>query len=101
MSKPKTKSTDHVRLHAIVSGIVQGVNFRYYTNRQAELLGVTGWVGNRWDSTVEVVAEGTRPAVQALLDWLHHGPPAASVTGVEVTWEKVTGEFVAFRVRYL
>jgi acylphosphatase len=101
MSKPTTKATDRIRLHALVSGIVQGVNFRYYTSRQAEALGVTGWVANRWDGSVEVVAEGTRPAVQSLLDWLHHGPPSATVMGVEADWDKATGEFVSFRVRYL
>ena len=101
MTKSKIQAADYVRLHVIVSGIVQGVNFRYYANRQAESLGLTGWVANRWDGTVEVVAEGVRPAVQSLLDWLHHGPPSATVTGVQVEWEKATGEFTAFRVRYL
>jgi len=101
MSKSRTKSADPVRLHASVSGIVQGVNFRYYTSREAVALGLTGWVANRWDGAVEVVAEGTRPAVQSLLDWLRHGPPAATVMGVEVGWEKATGEFATFRVRYL
>jgi len=101
MSKSKNKSAEHVRLHAVVSGIVQGVNFRYYTNRQAEALGVAGWVANRWDGTVEVVAEGARPAVQSLLDWLHQGPPSATVIGVEAAWEKATGEYTSFRVRYL
>ena len=101
MTKSKIRSADQVRLHAIVSGIVQGVNFRYYTNRQAESLGLTGWVANRWDGAVEVVAEGTRPTVQSLLNWLQHGPPSATVTGVQVEWERATGEFTAFRVRYL
>ena len=101
MNKSRTKSAGAVRLHAIVSGIVQGVNFRYYTSREAEALGLTGWVANRWDGAVEVIAEGTRPAAQSLLDWLRHGPPSATVMGVEVGWEKATGEFAAFRVRYL
>ena len=101
MSKSKTNSPDLARLHAIVSGMVQGVNFRYYTARQAEALGVTGWVANRWDGTVEVVAEGTRAELESLLDWLGHGPPSARVEGVESTWEKPTGEYDAFRVRYL
>ena len=100
MSKPKRGPSDHTRLHAIVSGIVQGVNFRYYTTRQAESLGVTGWVANRWDGAVEVVAEGPRADLQALLDWLGHGPPSATVTGVQAEWEQATGEYTAFRVRY-
>lgn len=97
----KTQASDLVRLHAVVSGIVQGVNFRYYTTRQAQSLGVTGWVANRWDGTVEVVAEGTRTQLQSLLDWLGHGPPSATVTGVQADWEKATGEFHSFSVRYL
>lgn len=87
-----------VRLHAIVHGIVQGVNFRYYTRCQAEALGVTGWVANRWDGTVEVVAEGPRAAVEKLLDWLHHGPPSAQVDKVQAEWETATGEFDDFRI---
>ncbi len=100
MSKSKRKLPDHARLHAIVSGVVQGVNFRYYTSRQAESLGLTGWVVNRWDGAVEVVAEGPRADLQTLLDWLGHGPPSATVTGVQVEWEQATGEHTTFRVRY-
>jgi acylphosphatase len=91
---------DPVRLHAIVYGIVQGVNFRYYTRLRAEALGLSGWVANRSDGTVEVVAEGPRPAVEALLDFLRQGPPAARVDYVETYWEKPTGEFRGFRIRY-
>jgi acylphosphatase len=100
MSKSKRKSSDHAGLHAVVSGIVQGVNFRYYTAHQAESFGLTGWVANRWDGSVEVVAEGPRADLQALLDWLSHGPPSATVTGVQADWEQATGEYTAFRVRY-
>ena len=101
MTKSKTKITHQVRLHAVISGIVQGVNFRYYTTRQAHLLGVTGWVANRWDGSVEVMAEGTRGQLQDLLDWLGHGPPSASVMGVEAGWEQATGEFDSFGTRYV
>ena len=101
MSKSKRKSSEHTCLHAVVSGIVQGVNFRYYTARQAESLGLTGWVANRWDGTVEVVGEGPRADLQALLDWLSHGPPSATVTGIQANWEQATGEYADFRVRYV
>ena len=101
MSKSKRKFLDHSRLHVVVSGIVQGVNFRYYTEHRAESLGLTGWVANRWDGTVEVVAEGPRADLQMLLDWLSHGPPSASVTGVKADWEQATGEYTDFRVRYV
>ncbi len=100
MSKTR-QAPDHTRLHVVVSGIVQGVNFRHYTMRQAQSLGVTGWVANRWDGAVEVVAEGNRRSLQALLDWLGHGPPSAHVDGMQTSWEESTGEYDSFRVRYL
>ena len=91
---------ERVRLRAIVHGRVQGVNFRYYTRQQAHQLGVTGYVRNLWDGTVEVMAEGERRDVTRLLNWLHKGPRMAFVTQVEVQWLPPTGEFQRFEVRY-
>ncbi|MEL7435376.1 MAG: acylphosphatase [Chloroflexota bacterium] len=88
------------RLHAIVSGRVQGVSFRYHTTLEAERLGITGWVYNRADRTVEVVAEGDEDALKALETWLHEGSPAADVTGVEANWSEATGEFEIFKTVY-
>ncbi|GAA3529345.1 acylphosphatase [Zobellella aerophila] len=59
-----------------VSGLVQGVGFRYYTQRQAEILGVSGYARNLADGRVEVVAEGERHNVQQLVDWLAGGGPS-------------------------
>jgi len=92
--------TESVRLSAVVHGYVQGVSFRYYTRQRAQALGVTGYARNQWDGTVEVVAEGPRPALEDLLDWLHRGPPAAAVTHVDATWGPATGEFTSFGVRF-
>ena len=92
--------TPALRLHAIVSGIVQGVNFRAYTQREAARLGLTGWVQNRWDGTVETVAEGPRDALAAFEAYLHRGPSAAYVDDVEATYSEATGEFRAFNIRY-
>jgi acylphosphatase len=89
-----------VRLQAIVHGRVQGVNFRYYTQRRARELGLTGYVRNLWDRTVEVVAEGRRADVQALLAFLNVGPRSAAVTQVDVRWPAPTGEFDRFEVRF-
>ena len=97
----KKKVNGLTRLHAVVSGIVQGVNFRYYTQREAESLGITGWVANRWDGTVEVVGEGTPAQLEELLTWLQQGPPSASVHEVQAGWEVATGEFHHFQVSYL
>jgi acylphosphatase len=89
------------RLHAVVHGRVQGVNFRYYTIRTAQRLRLTGWVANRWDGTVETVAEGSRKALNAFSAFLHRGSPSAFVQRVDDKWETPTGEFEVFKVRYL
>jgi acylphosphatase len=89
------------RLHAIVHGLVQGVNFRAYTEREAQRLGVVGWVMNRRDRTVEVTAEGTQATLDSLLSWLHQGSPAARVESVDADWQTATGEFTDFTTRYV
>jgi acylphosphatase len=94
------KSKPEARLHAIVHGRVQGVNFRYYTVRTAQHLGLTGWVANRWDGTVETVAEGQREELNEFRDFLHQGSPSAMVQQVDVRWETPTGQFRRFGVRY-
>lgn len=89
------------RLQAIVHGRVQGVSFRYYTQLEAQRLGVTGWVRNDPEGTVTVVAEGPEPALERLLQFLRHGPPAARVSHVDDTWSPASQEFSAFGVRFL
>lgn len=89
-----------VRLHAVVHGLVQGVNFRYYTALEARQMGVVGYVRNQWDGTVEVVAEGERSLLERLLAFLHRGPRWAAVERVDVQWQEATGEFRRFEVRY-
>jgi acylphosphatase len=73
------------RIHAIVHGRVQGVNFRHYTAKEAGRLGLRGWVRNLPDGTVEVEAEGDTAALDTFLSWLHHGPPSARVDKVDTT----------------
>ena len=92
--------SDKVRLQAIVHGRVQGVNFRYYTQLRAQELGVKGYVRNKWDRTVEVVAEGERGAVEKLLEFIKVGPRAARVQWVDSQWQDPTGQFKHFEVRY-
>lgn len=94
------QGSSEIRLDAIVHGRVQGVNFRYYTLQQARNLGLTGYVRNRWDGTVEVVAEGPRANVEELLAFLHVGPRSAFVTRVDVRWSAPTREFSRFEVRH-
>lgn len=91
---------DRARLQATIHGRVQGVSFRYYTVRRARDLGLTGFVRNKADGTVEVAVEGPRPRVEELLSFLRIGPRAAIVTGVDVSWPEPAGGFTGFEVRY-
>ena len=88
-----------VRASLLISGLVQGVYFRAYARQMAREHGVHGWVRNRADGRVEALLEGEAAAVQAFIDWCHHGPPRAYVTEVQVTWEAYRGEFGDFAVR--
>ena len=83
-----------------VHGRVQGVGFRYTTVKQAHRLGLTGWVRNDYDGTVEVVAEGPEQAVRRLVDRLKKGPPAARVTRVDVSWVAPAGTYDRFTVAH-
>jgi acylphosphatase len=76
----------------LVVGRVQGVWFRESCRERAEALGVTGWVRNRADGTVEGVFEGTDAAVAKLVAWCHEGPSRARVDRVDVTVEQPIGE---------
>lgn len=87
-----------VRLHVIVCGSVQGVGYRQFVLRHARKLSVHGFVRNRWDRKVELIAEGMRQELQLLLDRISEGPPASSVRHVEVEWEQPTGEFHSFEI---
>jgi acylphosphatase len=84
---------------ATVSGRVQGVGFRWHVQREAERLGVVGWVANRTDGHVEVVAEATEGVLAGLLMTLWEGPAGASVDDVRVLFEPARGNLVGFAIR--
>lgn len=86
------------RLHAIVEGRVQGVYFRDFVCRRAEELGVTGWVRNVTDGTVEVLAEGENFAITRLVLALEKGPPHSRVDEVRTSYQLPTGEFADFHI---
>ncbi len=88
------------RIHLIISGDVQGVGFRTWILRHAQDLALTGWVKNREDGAVEVVAEGPKSDLEKLIMDCHDGPDIAMVERVDVTWEEPTDEFVEFEVVY-
>ena len=91
---------EYVRAHVIIRGRVQGVFFRMETQRAAERYGVSGWVRNKSDGTVEAVFEGKKSDTKAALQWCHEGPAFASVESVEVEWEDYRGEPAGFQVTY-
>jgi acylphosphatase len=80
----RTESTMTAK-HVIVTGRVQGVSFRAWTRERAQERGVSGWVRNRPDGSVEAVISGSGEAVETLIAALHTGPPAANVDEVRVT----------------
>jgi acylphosphatase len=86
-------------LHAVIHGMVQGVNFRTFVLRNAKALGLTGYVRNiSRDHTVEVVAEGERAKLEQLVGQLEVGPRFASVKRVEVNWSEYSGTYRNFRI---
>lgn len=87
------------RAHVIVRGRVQGIFFRAETRSEALSLGLSGWVRNLADGSVEAVFEGERPHVEQAIEWCAHGPAGASVDRMEANWEEPLGER-GFQVRY-
>jgi len=94
------KNMDYLRAHVIVHGLVQGVWFRASTKDEADRVGVTGWVRNLPDGSVEAVFEGQKKNVEAIVGWCHRGPSGAKVSKVDIAWEPLTHEFGHFDIRY-
>ena len=88
------------RYHGFVSGRVQGVGFRYFTQQTANTLGLTGWVKNTYDGKVEFVVEGTQEQLEVFKRKLSRGPVSANVTNVKVVEMTASGEFRSFNVRF-
>ncbi len=93
------KPSEMQRLHARVYGRVQGVGFRYFALNSAVKLGLVGWVRNRRDDSVEVVAEGELDVLKRLVGVLQRGSNSSSVTEVKTNLQKASGEFGSFHVR--
>lgn len=93
-------NSSQARLTLHVTGLVQGVNFRWFTQRRAVELGLTGWVRNHTDAAVEIIAEGNRKGLEQLLDAVRAGPPDAVVENVDAQWSPPSGEFHRFEIRY-
>ena len=90
-------TTERVTRRLAIRGRVQGVWFRESMRMEAERLGLTGWVRNRMDGSVEAVVQGASDAVDAIVGWAYRGPDAARVTDVEVS--DAGGDYAAFEKR--
>lgn len=88
------------RVKLLIKGIVQGVNFRYYTQREARKYNLTGWVRNLPDGSVAALFEGEEEDVEAMVQWCRHGPPSAQVTELIVQPEEYKGEFSSFTILF-
>jgi acylphosphatase len=84
----------------LVEGHVQGVGYREYARRRADVLGLAGWVMNLRDGRVRLRAEGPRSVIEDLVRALEKGPPLSRVSKVEVRWLPSTGRFAGFAIRY-
>ncbi|HUP30224.1 MAG TPA: acylphosphatase [Usitatibacter sp.] len=89
--------SERVTRRMVARGRVQGVWFRESMRREAEALGVTGWVRNRADGSVEAVVQGETTAVEALLRWARQGPEEAEVDALDV--EDAEGDYARFEKR--
>ena len=88
----------HERLHAIVEGGVQGVGYRVFVVRTAGALALHGWVRNRFDGSVEVMAESRRPNLDQFLALLRRGSRSSMVLGIHPTWKPASGEYTDFKI---
>jgi len=86
-------------IHVIITGHVQGVAFRFHTKDKALSLGISGWVRNRLNGSVEAFFQGEQTAVDRMTDWCHHGPPTASVAHIHSEITDVDPSLSGFIVR--
>jgi len=86
-------------LHIVVEGLVQGVGFRWYVARKAEVLGLRGFVRNLYDGNVEIEAEGDRSLLEELLKEVKVGPRSAHVANLRLEWREPTHRAGSFEIR--
>ncbi len=89
---------EQARAYIIISGMVQGVWFRAFVQRTAQAVGLTGWVKNMPDGSVEATIEGAKPAIEMVILECKKGPPSSRVQNVSVDWQEITGQFDSFTI---
>jgi acylphosphatase len=85
--------------HIIIHGLVQGVYFRAYTQKKAIELNIKGWVRNRREGCVEIIAQGDEENLREFIDWCHIGSPHSQVQEVNVRWSECKEAFNNFEVK--
>jgi acylphosphatase len=88
-----------IRATITAHGHVQGISYRANAKRKAQQYGLTGYVANQPDGSVEIVAEGNPDLIERLADWCRHGPTGAHVTSLDVERSEPTHEFRDFQIR--
>ena len=88
-----------MRVHILVSGLVQGVGFRYFVCNKAMTLTLTGFVRNLFSGDVEIEVEGDRSLIEEFIKLVKVGPRAARVKDMKIEWIKCTGAQSGFEVR--
>lgn len=91
---------EKARAHLLISGRVQGVFYRSFTEDVAHSLGLKGWVKNCSNEKVEAVFEGKKEDIEKAISLCYKGPPAARVSNIDVQWEDFKGEFDIFSTKY-
>jgi len=89
-----------MKAEIIVQGIVQGVNYRFFTVNMAKQYNIRGYCRNLLDGNVEVIAEGDKGMLNEFIKRLKIGPPSAHVTGINVKWDNTDSGFDGFDIRY-
>lgn len=100
MATKKKNAVPEARAHLCYTGRVQGVGFRYTAERFAHDLGLTGWVKNLPDNSVEIVCEGDKATIEQLLALIQKSPLGPHIKKCACDWQKPTGEFTDFQVEF-
>lgn len=90
----------YVRAHIIVSGMVQGVGYRYFVLKVAHRMELTGWVKNLPNGDVEIDVEGPRGLIESFIRELRVGNAWATVRNIDVEWDKYTGKYTGFDIAF-
>ncbi len=91
---------ENARVLLKIYGRVQGVFFRDSAQKQAQALNLTGWVKNKSDGTVEILAEGNKEKLQEFINWCQQGSEKAQVSKIETDWQNYQAEFNDFLIKY-